>query len=345
MIMHYIITAYSFLSICTVIGKKSFENMGRVIKKSGESVSRMLRPAEESLEASRQLAKECFANKKRLIVPIDFTDVRKIYSKCIEGTTWIYDTKNYKSSIAYKLLIAAVTDGKYIFPIAACFSFGKEFYNNPAKATQITVQHFMKIAQNLFPGVNIIGALDGAFATYELLKWAIDNSVSLEVRMHANRVVEYKGKKVNLKEIKELIPKGRQMARTIQVIWKELTIYITAVKRIDKRGNESIIYQAATYKAKPSEHALAYKHRWPIEKVNRTTKQSLGLQECFSTKISTQFNHICAVLLAYSITQVEMKKNGYANAEEAIRAIEKKKRYILKPLIMPSDQANDIAYA
>lgn len=345
MIIDNIIAAYSFLSICTAIGKRSFENMGRIIKKSGEVVKRMLRPADESLNASRKIAQEFFVNKKQLIVTIDFTSIKKIYSQCIEGTFWFYDTKIFKSLIAYKLLLGAITDGKYTFPIAACFSFGKEFYDNPSKATQIAVQHFIKISQDLFPGVKIIGALDGAFATYELLKWAIDNAIWLELRMHSNRVVKYKGQKIKLKDLLELRPKGRQMARTIQVEWKELIIYITAVKRIDKRGNESIVYQASTYKASPSMHALIYKRRWTIEKMIRTTKQSLGLQDCFSTKISIQFNHICAVLLAYSITQVEMKKNGHANAEQAIRAIEKKKGYVLKHVINPSDQSNPTAYA
>ena len=50
----------------------------------------------------------------------------------------------------------------------------------------------------------------------------------------------------------------------------------------------------------------------------------MGLQECFSTKISTQFNHISAVLLAYAIAQLEMKKGGFKNPESAIRALKKK---------------------
>lgn len=52
---------------------------------------------------------------------------------------------------------------------------------------------------------------------------------------------------------------------------------ITAVRRIDKHGEESIVYQASTYREKPSEHIKNYKYRWPVEVFIRTTKQNIGL--------------------------------------------------------------------
>lgn len=158
-------------------------------------------------------------------------------------------------------------------------------------------------------------------------------------------LLEYKGKKQKLREIKEIRPKGRQMARTVQVVWQGLRLEITAVRRIDKRGNETIVYQAATYKATPSQHAKNYKWRWGIEKLNRTTKQSLGLQECFSRKIGIQFDHICAVLLAYSIAQLEMKHKGYKNPETAIKAFKKKNHHFLNRKFDRLNQDIDIAYA
>lgn len=158
----------------------------------------------------------------------------------------------------------------------------------------------------------------------EYLKWATENGIRTEIRMHSNRVVEYKGKRLKLREIKWLRPKGRQMSRTIQVLWQGIRLYITAAKRIDRHGTETVVFQAATYEAKPSKHTENYKHRWSIEKLFRTTKQSLGLQKCFSRKIDTQFNHICAVLLAYSMAQLEMKQRHFKNSEVAIRAFEKK---------------------
>lgn len=345
MIMFNSITTYSFLTILTNLGKKSFENMGKIIQRSGDTISRMLRPGEESLKASIKIAQQIFLNKKFLVLSIDGTTIKKIYSRTIEGVEWLFDTKIGRCIKSYKLLVAAITDGNFIIPIGSAFTFGKEFYKNSGKTIEITVRFFIKTASKLFPNAKIVVSLDGAFATIDYLKWAQENNIATEVRMHSNRVVEYKGKKIKLKEIKEIRPKGRQMARTVKVLWKSLPLFVTAVKRIDKHGNETIIFQASTYKATPKEHAKNYKWRWGIEKLFRTTKQNLGLQECFSTKISTQYNHICAVLLAYSIAQLEMKKNQLKNPEIAIRAIKKKNAYLLKQCKDSIDKNIDIAYA
>ena len=339
------ITTYPFLTILTNIGKRSFENMGRLVKKSGDTIGRILRPGEESLALSKKVAQQIFANKKELLVLIDETTIKKIYSQLMEGTSWLFDTKIGRCINAYKLIVGAITDGKFTVPINAAFTFEKEFYTNPSKVREVTVQFFVKTALSLFPNKKIRAVLDGAFATVKYLKWAIENNIETEVRMHSNRVVEYNGKKMKLREIIQLRPKGRQTARTIEVIWQGLSLYITAVRRIDKHGDETIVFQAATYKATPSQHAKNYKYRWGIEKLNRTTKQSMGLQECFSKKIDTQFNHICAVLLAYAIMQLEMKLECYKNPEEAIRACKKKNSSSLNHRILSLDRDAEIAQA
>jgi hypothetical protein len=345
MIISNNITTYSFLTMLITTGKRSFENMGRFLKKSGDTVSRMLRPGNESLDTAKKIAQQIFANKKTLVVTIDHTSVKKIYALMTEGVWGIFDTKIGRSINAYKLIAASITDGKFTVPIAAAFSFGHEFYRNPREAQEVTVRFFIKVAQDLFPNAKIIVSLDGAFATASYLKWAIDNNIATEVRMHSNRVVEYNGTKKKLRDIEEIRPNGRKMVRTIQAIWQGLPLEITAVRRIDKHAAETIVFQAATYKAKPSEHAKNYTWRWGIEKMFRTTKQSMGLQECFSTKIGTQFNHICAVLLAYSIAQLEMKKNSLKNPEEALRALKKKKPSLLNRYKDALDQDISIGHA
>src|ERR1700722_4970489 len=68
MIISNNITTYSFLTILINVGKRSFENMGRLIKKSGDIISRMLRPGDKSLEASRKIAQQIFAKKRTLVI-------------------------------------------------------------------------------------------------------------------------------------------------------------------------------------------------------------------------------------------------------------------------------------
>ena len=75
------IATYSLLTILTNIGKRSFENRGKIIKKSGDTINRMLRPGHESLEQSKKIAQKIFAHKKELLVIIDETTIKKIYSQ------------------------------------------------------------------------------------------------------------------------------------------------------------------------------------------------------------------------------------------------------------------------
>lgn len=132
-------------------------------------------------------------------------------------------------------------------------------------------------------------------------------------------------------------PKGRKMARTITVTWYDMELEITIVRRIDKKGNESIVFQCATYKASPNQHIEAYNARWYIEKCIRTTKQNLGLQECFSRSLKIQHGHVAAVLLAYSLTQLQMKKNKLKNPEEAIRQFKKENVGVVISQFSPMD--------
>lgn len=115
--------------------------------------------------------------------------IKKIHSQLMEGTGWLFDTKIGRSISAYRLIIGAISDGKFTVPISAAFTFGKEFYENPNQALEVTIQLFINAAQKLFPNARIIGALDGAYATIKNLKWAMENNIALEVRMHSNRVV------------------------------------------------------------------------------------------------------------------------------------------------------------
>ena len=72
----------------------------------------------------------------------------------------------------------------------------------------------------------------------------------------------------------------------------------------------------------PINHVNLYKKRWPIEKIFRTSKQTLGLGQAQTRKY--QHKHIAAVLLAYSLLVLEQKKRGYKNPEEAARALKQK---------------------
>ncbi len=339
------IANYALLTIITKIGKKSFKNIAEKNGISDKTVYRMLRSGRESLKISDAIAQSLFSKAKELKVIIDDTTLRKTFANTMEGIEPHYDTKTGQAINSYKLIVSAITDGTFVIPNDAAFLMGKDFCNDPKKDSEVTVDFFIKEAQKKFPNAFLIAVLDGAFARLTYLKHAVDSAIATEVRMHCNRVVRYKEKMQKLSEIKELKPKGRQKARTILVEWHDIPLYITAVKYVNKDKSEKIVYQAATYCAIPRKHAEVYKARWGIEKLFRTTKQTLGLQECYSRKIGTQYKHICAVLLAYSILQLEMKANKYKKPESAARVLEKKKNPLLERGMPTLNQIFGVAHA
>jgi len=327
---------YPLLILLSTIGKKSFENLGQLIQRSGDTVYRLLHPAEFSFLQAGYIAQSIFAEKKNLFVGIDDTLIKKIHSQIMQGAGLFFDTKIGRRIMAFRLVIGMITDGKFTIPIACAYLYSKELLDLSGQkfpTKDEIAKSFVTAAIKLFPDAKITVVVDGLYSTVEFLGWCKRQNIRLEARMHSNRVVKYKGERVKVRDllqIRGLQPKGRQMARTISVIWHELDLELTIVRRVDKHNKESIVFQIATYKALPSEHVANYKKRWPIEMLNRTTKQELGLQECFSRSLETQRKHVASVLLAYTLAQLEMKIRKLKTPEQAIRQCKKKTVSFLK---------------
>jgi hypothetical protein len=318
------------LLILLSIGKKSFENMGRYIRKSGDTIARLLQPASVNFSYAQKICQSMFRDKKKLFLIIDDTLIKKIFSQFMEGSGKFFDTKVGRRITAYRLVLGMISDGKFAIPIDAIYLFSNELVDmmdKKPRSKEAIAQGFIELAIKLFPNTKIIVLADGLYATVNFLQWCIANKVAAEMRMHSNRVIIFNGQKIALKKLieqKGMCPKGRQMARTISVVWHELSLEITIVRRLDKNDKESIVFQVATYKSLPREHVANYKKRWPVEMTFRTTKQHLGLQECFSTSLETQHNHVAAVFLAYALAQLEMKNRRLKTPEEAIRRLKTK---------------------
>ena len=307
--------------------KRSFEALGAMIHKSGDTIKRWLSPKEISLAITVKIAQKIFKNNRELTLSIDDSLLHKIHSMFMVGTGKFYDTKLGKRVMAFRLIVGALTNGKNTIPINFDYFFTKELLsdNESVKTKLDFIREFHAQAKRLFPEKKIRIAADGLFATVEFFRWALANSVPAILRMHSNRKVTYKGQEIKINQIQDLKLKGKQKARTIKVMWYDLELFITAEKRVSKSGKESIVYLAATYKARPSKYVKDYKKRWPIEKFFRTAKQHLGIQECFSRDLEIQSRHIAAVFVAYAIAQHQMKKCNLDNPEQAIKALKRKK--------------------
>ena len=323
------ILKYPILNLMS-IGKKSFENLGRVIHKSGKTISRLLQPAPVSLKYAQYLCQSTFRDRKKLYCVIDDTLIKKIYSQSMQGSGMFFDGVSGKQIMAYRLVACLLSDGKIAIPIECSYLFSKELLNlipEKFQTKEDIAKCFITVAIELFGKDKIIVVADGLYATVKILQWCSNNRISSEMRMHSNRVVLFNGKRVSLKSLstqKQIGPKGRQMARTISIVWHEMSLEVTIVRRIDKHGVESIVFQVATYKALPREHVSNYNKRWVVEMMFRTMKQHLGLQDCFSKSLETQHKHVASVFLSYALAQLDMRKYRLKTPEEAARRFKRK---------------------
>ena len=304
-------------------GKRNFSELARMANESVYSIKKAFSPSQISLKILGSIAQFIFKNPKKLVLAVDDTLIQKIYSRCMVGSSRFFDTKIGRRVIAYRMIVAVLTNGKSTIPIGFGFMFAKELFaeDNKTKSKLDFIELFISSAKKLFPQAQITLVLDGLFASVEILGWAKRQNIRLTVRMHSNRKILYNEQLCKINKIAKLIPKGRQKACSIRGSWHDLELFITAERRIDKCGEESIVYLASTYKAKPIEHVEYYKKRWPIEKMFRTCKQLLGLGDCASTSLEIQENHVAACLVAYALAQLAMRKQKLETPEKAIRSI------------------------
>jgi hypothetical protein len=316
--------------LCLSNSKKNFEQLGSMLSVSGKTIANKL-PSIKSLKmALGDACQHFFAKSKELFLILDLTNILKPFAQKIQGSEVCYISSSKTFANAYKLSVSVLTDGYTTIPLSGEFVFSnniQDTFTREPKTHIDIAKEAIQDALKKFPNKIIKVVLDGAYATQNLFRYCLSNCVFLEVRMHANRVVEYNGKLISLKKLLEsgtLKISKKKKFRTIKVHWKGLLIYITAIKRIDKHGNETHVFTASTYQAEPRQHAKNYRTRWLIEQFFRTAKQSLGLNDCQSTSLDKQYKHVLSVLLAYAKAQLYKLKQKLKTPEDALRRLREK---------------------
>ncbi|MBM3886641.1 transposase [Candidatus Dependentiae bacterium] len=326
------ILSYAFLLVMST-GKKSFQKIAAVGRMSRDTAQRHLHKEQDIFEKLKSIAQSVFQESKNLYIIIDETLIKKIYANNIQGTGYFFDQKTGRRITAFRLAIGMVSDGKNSVPLLSDYLFDKELCQllpHLKKRSTDVAKHLLSIVAKIFNNKAVVLVADGAYATKEMLLWCKENNIKVEMRMHSNRVVIYKGHKYKLRELlllKGIKPKGRQMARTITVLWHEMELEITIVRRLDKHDQESIVFQVATYKTNPIKHVHVYQKRWCVEMMIRTTKQRIGIQDCYSKLFRS---HIASCLLVFALAQWEKKKSNLKNTEAALNKLERKNAQFLE---------------
>lgn len=309
---------YSISLILSTAKRKTCPALGTTWDTSADSMLRILEHQAITTQELLGLAKKFFGQKPLFLI-IDDSLIKKTYSKFIEGTSDNYDSADRKQYRSLCSIVAMLSDGVFALPIDQKIWTSEEFAVVYKKKTELAQTLIEEIKKDI--RIKCV-VMDGLYATTDMIDWCIKNQVSFECRFHSNRAITTKREgRVSLKKCKQLKLTGSRQARTICANWKGFSLYITSVRRINRHGVCSIVYQVSNYKTSALGHTRVYDCRWQIEKFFRTAKQHLGLADCQSRKLILQLNHIKNVFLAYYFLQWECRKLKLKSPEMALKQL------------------------
>ncbi len=95
---------------------------------------------------------------------------------------------------------------------------------------------------------------------------------------------------------------------------------LSHTKEMGQQDTHQIVFIASNLEGLTAkQHVKAFGLRWPIEKMFRTLKQSLGIQYCQSTSVKKQRAHIFATFLAFSELEIQKISKKKKSPEQVLK--------------------------
>lgn len=256
---------------------------------------------------------------------IDASMLKKQFSRKIEGVTYDRDGVSSRVERGISFVSAAWTNNKTTIPLDLGFWFNKK--SSPVGGYRKKNHISMDLILNLKNKLKFrLAILDGGFSSIEMIEFFECNKLKYLMRIPKNRKIISKcGIFEQLQRHPALKLKRNQRYRTIEAHYKGIKCYITAHKRINKKGKRAVIYLVSNIDFPPKKQAELYKIRWVIEKSYRTLKQKLGIGDCQSVSLEKQRAHILAAFLAYANLEEQKVFKKKNSPEEVLRDIRAQK--------------------
>lgn len=258
------------------------------------------------------------------VLIIDPTHISKWFSKKIEKVALEYDGVVDKAMKSLVPVVAAWSNSKITIPLDFLFWVNKRFTDSYKKKSTIAcdlIAHFVKVLK-----IDYV-VLDGAFASLEVIEFFFSIKVDFCIRIAKNRIIiSASGISEQLQNHPDLKLRRNEHCRTIRATYKGLPCYFTAHKMISKNRKVRVVFIVSSLNIPAKEQAKIYRIRWNIEKMFRTMKQSLGLNDCQSTNSEKQAAHILSIFLAYARLEEQKKFKRKKSTEEILAIIRPRKQ-------------------
>jgi hypothetical protein len=253
----------------------------------------------------------------------DFTRLAKDKDAKTPLTTWDRDGRINKVNNGFSVGFCVWTNGFITIPLSFCFWLNIKDAGDLYQSKKDLAKGIIKITKEQLGDLEVI--VDGEFATLEMLEFFAEEKIEFTARIACNRnVISSAGIKAQLRNHEQLRLRKNEKSRTIQASFGNRSYQFTAVKQKTRNGKKKIVFIISTLERTSKEHVKAYALRWRIETFFRTSKQSLGLEDCQAHKLEGITFHILAVMLAYAAIE-ETKFAKKKKSPELILGILKSK--------------------
>lgn len=304
---------------------KTCLGMGRELEISHDSLQKILDRGAQTEDEVRSflldMVKLYKRNNQKSFLVGDDTLVVKEFSELLEKLGLVNAWNKHDNHKGYKIVALLWTNGYITIPIDFRVWLDGVTPSKVDLMAEMIVENYKKVQFDML-------LLDGLYPAAKMLNLLDSLSISFIMRLPKNRQIctTKGGVQIKIGDHWEFKLNKNTRTKRFEGHMHGKLRYITAHKQKNRNGEYKTRYLISNFKETAINILVFYTFRWTIEKLFRTIKQKLGLQDCLSRSIDGQKNHIWMVLVSYAIADAIKLQESYKTTDEAIRMIRKKYR-------------------
>jgi hypothetical protein len=267
---------------------------------------------------------------------LDDGSIMKQYAKEIEGLSPIRDGATGRIAYGLATVVLGWSDSEGFIPFDHEFWFPRELVQDAYRSKQQIAQQLILRYKDAIKPHGIV--MDGLYAQLNIIKLLNEQGITFEMKMHANRVIEFQGLKRQVQHHPQLLLMRNSRGKTISALWQGISLFVTVEKMKNRDGSIAYRYLMSNQDCLSRQHISMYWLRWPVEKFFRTAKQKLGFTDCQARKIELHNAHIFNVFYAYVKLQTKTTELKLDSIDILIRYLRSAKSRQIESPISSSDQ-------
>lgn len=276
------------------------------------------------------IANDVKIEEEKRVLAVDGTMLNKAFAEKIQKIAFDYDGVLRRATQGLSIIVASLLIGGSVFPLNFSFWTNQPKSNTKKKNKKCAKKdpnHKTKIVLAMQLITLLIDkvvfdylAMDGAFASDQMISFIEDKHLKYTMRIARSRKVEIDGVLMKLCDHKALKLIRNERCKTVKGYYKGHACFFTSHKRKKRNGKWETLFIISNMDLPAKEQVKAYGRRWPIDKSFRSQKQYLGLTDCQMCSEVKQTFHIFNVFLAYSLATLEKIANGTNSVETILNA-------------------------